>query len=189
MTEGNLSRRFDDDFVAIMVELKRKLVGITRAEEDSADAVQDTYVKLAAPHRRDKFLRHPNQLAFALVTAVNLVRDTWRHRTSLRMVEYREDVHARTWDGGLAGREAELSAIELLAALDEPEAVAVTLIDIEGLSVREAAQLVGSSKSAVHDRHTKALDKLKFVVTRRQPRALRRRCPCRAVESLRGDVG
>jgi RNA polymerase sigma factor (sigma-70 family) len=149
-----------------MFDLRRKLVDITQAEEDSADAVQDTYVKLAAPHRQRKFVQHPNQLAFALVTAVNLVRDVWRRRTALRMVEFKEDLHARSSDGGLHRREAELNAGELLAALDDAEATAVTLIDIEGLTVREVAQLVGSSKSAVHDRHMRALHKLKSLVTR-----------------------
>ncbi|HET9382658.1 MAG TPA: RNA polymerase sigma factor [Streptomyces sp.] len=164
-------QRFDEVFGALLPRLYRRSVQLTgRASHTAEDAVHDTYLKLAA--RPGPFLDHPEPYAYALRTLLSVIRDGLRrerrtvpvadagHRTAGGT-----DGRGGAWDGGLERHAAETEVRRLLATLTPRQAGAVTLVDLHGHTLDQAARILGVHRGTVARTRERALDHLRRRLT------------------------
>ncbi|MFE4668190.1 RNA polymerase sigma factor [Streptomyces sp. NPDC056716] len=151
---------FDTVFGPLLPRLYRRSRQLTRETSYSAeDAVHDAYVKLAA--RPASFLSHPDPYAYAFRALLSVIRDRWRRER--RMVPTAEvDAHVTTaWDGGVARRAAELDVLRLLTTLTPQQARSVILVDLDGHTLDQAADIMGVHRATVAGTRARALHSLR----------------------------
>jgi RNA polymerase sigma factor (sigma-70 family) len=150
--------QLDAVFCDLLARLYRRAV-LLAGEASAEDAVHEAYLKLAArPHR---LITHPQPYAYALATVVSVVRDEWRRgRRQLLATEIGEQAHTAV-DGGLAWREAVWEARCMLDGLPRKEAAAVLLVDLDGYTIDQAADVLGVHRGTVARARCRALDKLR----------------------------
>jgi len=151
--------RFDDMFCELLPRLYRRAATISGDRHAAEDALHDTYVKLAA--RPDALLSHPHPYAYAFTVLLNTMRDGWRH--SRRQV-LSADVDGGSWDGGFRILEGELETSRLMAALTRRQAAIILLVDVDGLTLDQAAELLGVHRGTVARARGRALRKLRAVL-------------------------
>ncbi|MEV6975916.1 sigma-70 family RNA polymerase sigma factor [Kitasatospora sp. NPDC093806] len=158
----------------------------------AGDVVHEAYLRIA--RRPDRFLGHPQPYAYAFTTMANIVRDEWRRdrRRVLRPEPGAAAERAGTADcagaaaaaGGVRGARAvrgggadpagggvdELQAhwevVRLLRCLTVKQARAVALVDLDGYSMEEAAELLGVHRSTLAVTRRRALVRLRAVLER-----------------------
>lgn len=148
-------------FCALLPRLYRRaalLVGRSSAE----DAVHEAYLKLSSRPRR--LLDHPEPYAYAFATMVSVIRDEWR-RDRRQVLMPLSDDQAGSWDGGIGRREAELKAVELLSGLPARQAAAVLLVDLDGYTIDQAADILGVHRGTVSRSRAHALAALRSSLT------------------------
>ncbi|HEY8200523.1 MAG TPA: RNA polymerase sigma factor [Actinomycetota bacterium] len=124
----------------------------TSSKEEAEDLVQETYLRALDAWRRH---RHPERVEAWLATiCLNVVRSDYRRRRR-RVQEVLMADPGRAASGtadpaaealGVLDREAVHRA---LAALPEDQRIAVTLVDICGLTAAEASRAMGSPRGTV----------------------------------------
>jgi RNA polymerase sigma-70 factor (ECF subfamily) len=149
---------FDGLFCDLLPRLYRRaalLAGQALAE----DMVHEAYLKLAARPRR--LLEHPEPYGYAFATVVSVVRDGWRRgRRQVLVADIEEDLRGAA-DGGLGWREGVWEARRLLAGLAPGEAAAVLLVDLDGYTIDQAAELLRVHRGTVSRARARAMDKLR----------------------------
>ncbi|WP_162788311.1 RNA polymerase sigma factor [Amycolatopsis albispora] len=150
---------FDRIFLEVLHRLYSRVSLLVGGRHLADDLVQEVYVRLKArASRRRRFVEHPNPYGYALATAMNLARGQWRsarRATALDRIEESSD------DGGLAAFESWEAVSHVLQSLTGKEAVVVLLVDLDGHSIDEAAQLLGVHKGTAQRNRTRALAKLR----------------------------
>ena len=154
-----------------------------RRPEDAEEIVQEVFLKLyraAAGYRSEAPFEHW-LLKIATRTCVDRLRDRHRRPESV-LADVTPDAGA--WlDAALTGaaleaQQAEAArtlAADLLATLPPKDRMVLVLLDLEGLSAREAAAATGSTRAAVKVRAFRARRALRRLAT-----AIGRRPPGRA---------
>lgn len=156
---------FDHVFCQLLNRLYKRAVLLTGARGPAEDAVHETYLKLASSPER--LCLHPEPYAYAFVTLMNVVRDTWRRERRQVPVA---DVPAaplgwgHDWDGGLDQRSAELEVIRLLGHLTASQAAVVILVDLDGYTIDQAAGILGIHRGTVSRSRHGALVKLRHIM-------------------------
>lgn len=153
--------RFDATFCELLPRLYRRAAMISGDRQAAEDALHDTYVKLAA--RPDQLIGHPQPYAYAFTVMLNILRDGWRR--DKRQVLYAE-VERGSWDGGIADLENELEAGRLLGSLTGRQAAIVLLVDVDGLTLDQTAEVLGVHRGTVARARGRALRKLRGELTR-----------------------
>ena len=174
----------DAAFAELYDLLAHRLYGyLVRRTGDRAlaeDLVQQTLLHM---HRaRGSFLRGAAVLPWALAIARRLVIDTFR-RERRQVPTTRDDEMLPSVVADAPTAHEILEAAELaeqlrgaLAALPEPQRVAFELLKQDGLSVSDAAALLGTTEGAVKLRAFRAYEALRTVVARNsETRAATRR--------------
>lgn len=136
---------------------------LTGSRLSAEDAVHEVYLKLAA--RPEKLLRHPEPYAYAFAALMSVVKDTWRRDRRHVLVE---DVAtsgapgaAVLWDGGVERRASELEVVRLLGQLSAKQAGAVILVDLDGYTIDQAAEILRVHRGTVARSRDRALRKLR----------------------------
>jgi len=146
-------------------QVARTALRLLGRREDAQDAAQEVFLKL---HRQLEQIDHSQNVAGWLYrVTVNVCRDMLRKRPSAAPIE----------EGRLAvvsTAEAEISREQLrrwiegaIAALPEKERAALTLRDLEGLSTRDVAQILGSTEATVRSQISAARLKIRKMLRRR----------------------
>ena len=149
---------FDAVFCGLLPRLYRRAALLT-GEDAAADVVHEAYLKLVA--RPGRLTAHPQPYAYAYATMVSVVRDGWRRgRRQMPVAEFGADLHVGV-DGGLGWREAVWEARRLLDGLPPGEAAAVLLVDLDGYTIDQAADMLGVHRGTVARARGRALDKLR----------------------------
>jgi len=170
---------YDDVFCALLPRLYRRTVALTGSTQTAEDALHDAYLKLA--NHPDRLVRHPEPYAYAFAAVVSTIRDGWRRR---RREVLSDDVAvmaspppranggnggrhgAVAWDGGVAVREAELETLRLLGSLTPNQAAVVLLVDVDGYTLDQVADILGRHRGTIARSRDRALKKLRTVLQR-----------------------
>ncbi|MFI5896257.1 RNA polymerase sigma factor [Actinoplanes sp. NPDC051513] len=153
--------RFDETFCELLPRLYRRAAMISGDRQAAEDALQDTYVKLAG--RPDRLIGHPQPYAYAFTVMLNILRDGWRRN---RRQVLSADVERGSWDGGIADLESSLEATQLLGTLTGRQAAIVLLVDVDGLTLDQTAEVLGVHRGTVARTRGRALRKLRGVLAR-----------------------
>lgn len=156
---------FDTVFCALLDRLYRRAAMLAGSRQSAEDAVHEVYVKLAV--RPQRFLDHPEPYAYAFATLVSVVRDTWRRerrQVPVAEVEPSAGAAGHAWDGGVERRAAELEAVRLLRQLSVRQAGVVILVDLDGYTLDQAAQILRVHRGTVARTRTRALRRLRGAV-------------------------
>jgi RNA polymerase sigma-70 factor (ECF subfamily) len=137
---GELFRRHRDRMWAVALRT-------TRDPELAADAVQDGFI--SAFRRADSFRGDSAVTTWLHRIIVNACLDRLRRqRPTSQLPEYeladRHDEHGST--------EARLDVEEALARLPEAQRAALVLVDMHGVSVAEAAEILGVAEGTIKSR-------------------------------------
>ncbi|MFE6747587.1 RNA polymerase sigma factor [Kitasatospora purpeofusca] len=171
-------------FTELLPRLRRAAVRMLGDPSGAGDVVHEVYLRIARNPAR--FLGHPRPYAYAFTAMANVVRDEWRRdRRRLLPCEALEDLGpvggpaaGGGWGGGCSGGYddpsgggvAELQAhwevVRLLRCLTVKQARAVVLVDLDGYSLEEAAELLGVHRSTLAVTRRRALDRLRSILER-----------------------
>lgn len=155
-------RQDEDDFTRYVLPelevLARAAFSITRNTADAEDLVQETL--LCAYRAIDRFDgAHPRAWLFTIMRNAESKRHRRRRPQLLRDADPAERIDATDPRGGVASPEdvvvgAEFDAVvaQCLASLPERHRQVVELIDIDGLSYAEAAEVIGVPVGTVMSR-------------------------------------
>ncbi|MEC4016789.1 RNA polymerase sigma factor [Streptomyces sp. H27-D2] len=157
---------FDEIFCGFLPRLYRRAVMLTGSKHAGEDAVHEAYLKLAV--RPQRFLAHPEPYAYAFTALLSVVRDA--HRRDRRQL-LTDDVEQATagWDGGIGWRDSELEAVRLLRRLSARQAGVVVLVDLDGYTIDQAAQIMQVHRGTAARHRARALDKLRDVLGETRP--------------------
>ncbi|MEU5987419.1 RNA polymerase sigma factor [Spirillospora sp. NPDC047418] len=158
---------FNELFIEIRPALYAHVMKLLGDRHETEEVVQDVYLKLASEKSRRNFAAHPNRMAYLLVTAKNIIRDSWRRRQRISAAlalsqERAEQVH----DGGLRECEDRMVVASLLRGLTAREAAAIRLVDIENHSLEEAGLLLRVHWGTVHRNRQRGLRRLRAALGR-----------------------
>lgn len=142
-------RDFRHDILPLKNIIFRTAMRIVLNREDAEDIVQDTLVKLW--QQREDLERVDNFEAFALTVARNLALDR-KEKMDNRHVSLCEDRHDRpenTNEERVVREETSRFVATVIDSLPEKQRTVVQLRDIEGLSYKDIAQVLGVTESDV----------------------------------------
>lgn len=162
---------FDRIYVDLLPRLYRRALVLTGNRQAAEDALQDAYIKLVSNPQR--LVNHPLPYGYAFAAVVSVLRDGWRRK---RFEARREDATSVDdhWDGGVAAWEAEHETVRLLACLTPKQAAVVLLVDIDGYTLDQAAEVLGKHRGTIARSRGRALDRLRSVLEKED---LRRSAP------------
>lgn len=164
------ARSFDTVFCELLDRLYRRAALMVGSRQSAEDVVHEVYLKLA-PHPQ-RLLTHPEPYAYAFAALVSVVRDTWRReRRQVLVAEVDDGV---LWDGADGGRDArhgdveqraaELEAVRLLRHLSLRQAGVVILVDLDGYTIDQAAEILHIHRGTVSRTRVRALRKLRSLL-------------------------
>jgi RNA polymerase sigma-70 factor, ECF subfamily len=163
---------FGEVYDAIAPKLRAYLVRRTRDTTSADDLLQQTLLQI---HRhRGTYLAGAAVLPWAFAIARRLSIDEFRHRrldalySAEGVAEFEEPAPCSPHDE-LAGREVARLVEEELSRIPQTQRAAFELLRVEGLSHEEAAQVLGTTISAVKLRAFRAYSALRTMLARREP--------------------
>ncbi|MFB7908842.1 RNA polymerase sigma factor [Kitasatospora sp. NPDC056076] len=166
------SADFNGLFTELLPRLQQAAAMLAGSPLAAGDVVHDAYLRIA--RRPERFLSHPQPYAYVFTTMTNILRDQWRRER--RRAALREDPepaeaagHGRAVafgpaPGGMAELQARWEVVRLLGFLTVKQARAVVLVDIDGYSVDEAAELLGLHRSTLAVTRRRAHGRLRAVL-------------------------
>ncbi|MGW3074154.1 RNA polymerase sigma factor [Kitasatospora sp. NPDC001132] len=176
MSSGQ-SAEFNRVFTDLLPRLQQAAASLAGGPIGAGDVVHDAYLRIA--RRPERFLGHPQPYAYAFTTMVNILRDQWRReRRRVPMPEVPEagDVGERdrgaadSWAGGMAESQARWEVLRLLGFLTVKQARAVVLVDLDGYSIDEAAELLGLHRSTLAVTRRRAHGRLRAILQQERDR-------------------
>ncbi|SOB80777.1 RNA polymerase sigma-70 factor, ECF subfamily [Streptomyces sp. 1331.2] len=168
---GGQSAEFNRVFTELLPRLQQAAASLTGNRLAAGDIVHDAYLRIA--RRPERFLGHPQPYAYAFTTMVNILRDQWRReRRRIPVPELPEAAAGLGRDrmvpdpraGGMAELQARWEVVRLLGFLTVKQARAVALVDLDGYSVDEAAELLGLHRSTLAVTRRRAHGRLRAVL-------------------------
>lgn len=166
-TTAQAGDEFDRLFCALLPRLYRR-ARLLAGEWDAEDVVHEAYLKLAA--RPQRFLTHPEPYAYAFTALVSVLRNGRRREQGCSLVTLATEETSARADSGINGREAELEVVRLLAKLSKRQAAAVLLVDLDGYTIDEAAEILGVHRGTVSRARSRALNLLYTALDRETAR-------------------
>ncbi|MER8098773.1 RNA polymerase sigma factor [Kitasatospora sp. NPDC094016] len=167
--------RQSDDFNRVFTEmlprLHRAAASLTGGLA-AGDVVHDAYLRIA--RRPERFLSHPQPYAYVFTTMANILRDQWR-RERRRVVlpdpseaaeRERGQPPVESPSGGMVELQARWEVLRLLGCLTAKQARVVVLVDLDGYTVDEAADLLGLHRSTLAVTRRRAHGRLRAVLAR-----------------------
>ncbi len=148
----------------------------TSDPEEAADALQDAF--LSAFRRADQFRGEAAVTTWLHRIVVNACLDRLRRRATRPAVPLPEDLGQTLADPGdqMSQRETQLIIAKALANLPPDQRAAIVLVDVEGQSVQEAAEILGCPTGTVKSRcsrgRARLAEELAFLRNRNEPDAV-----------------
>jgi RNA polymerase sigma-70 factor (ECF subfamily) len=143
----------------------RTALRLTGNRQDAQDAAQEVFLRL---HRSLPRIDDTRNLSGWLYrVTVNVCRDILRKRRNTNSLNDVQLITPSSTEADLGRREQLKLVEEALRTLPEKERAALTLRDIEGLSTREVADILGSSEATVRSQISAARLKIRKLLRRR----------------------
>ena len=146
-------------------QVARTALRLLGNRQDAQDAAQEVFLRL---HRNLRKIDDAGNLSGWLYrVTVNACRDILRKRKATDSLEdWRLSAPGST-EADLGREQQRQLVVEALGALPEKERAALTLRDLEGLSTREVAAILGSSEATVRSQISAARLKIRKILRRR----------------------
>ncbi len=140
------------EFKDTIFPLKDKLFRFARQfvvrEDEAADIVQDTFLKLWI--KKDSLHEVRNPETFAMTMVKNASIDRLRKRKTLRLDEIKKDpLDAFTPLDSLTNTEAYNQVLHLIQSLSQQQQMLINLRDVEGYTYTEIAEISGLSINTI----------------------------------------
>ena len=148
----------------------------TSDPEEAADALQDAF--LSAFRRADQFRGEAAVTTWLHRIVVNACLDRLRRRTSRPAVPLPDDLGQTLADPGdqMSRRDTQLVIAAALANLPPDQRAAIVLVDVEGRSIQETAELLGCPTGTVKSRcsrgRARLAEELAFLRNRKEPESV-----------------
>ena len=148
----------------------------TSDPEEAADALQDAF--LSAFRRADQFRGEAAVTTWLHRIVVNACLDRLRRRTSRPAVPLPDDLGQTLADPGdqMSRRDTQLAIAAALATLPPDQRAAIVLVDVEGRSIQETAELLGCPTGTVKSRcsrgRARLAEELAFLRNRKEPESV-----------------
>ena len=145
----------------------------TSDPEEAADALQDAF--LSAFRRADQFRGEAAVTTWLHRIVVNACLDRLRRRASRPAVPLPDDLGQTLADPGdqMSRRDTQLAIAAALATLPPDQRAAIVLVDVEGRSIQETAELLGCPTGTVKSRcsrgRARLAEELEFLRNRKEP--------------------
>lgn len=145
----------------------------TSDPEEAADALQDAF--LSAFRRADQFRGEAAVTTWLHRIVVNACLDRLRRRASRPAVPLPDDLGQTLADPGdqMSRRDTQLVIATALATLPPDQRAAIVLVDVEGRSIQETAELLGCPTGTVKSRcsrgRARLAEELAFLRNRKEP--------------------
>lgn len=144
-----------DAFGALFARHRDRLWAValrtTSSPEDAADALQDAMV--SAFRRAGSFRGEAAVTTWLHRIVVNACLDLHRRRRTKPTTTWIESLHEQPGDtDDMANRELQIEVERALAALPEDQRAAIVLVDVQGYSVEDAAQILQCPPGTVKSR-------------------------------------
>ncbi len=161
---GRVARLFDRQHQRIY-RLARRL---TRDPEEARDLLQETFLRAAA-HAARLPAEEPAAEAWLVRTTVNLCRDRGRRLAVRRRDRHKIEQPTRSADDPEAATVARASVEAALARLAPKRRAVVVLVELEELSTRRTAELLGMATATVRWHLSRARRELRAALAPRLP--------------------
>ena len=146
-------------------QVARTALRLLGNRQDAQDAAQEVFLRL---HRNLRKIDDAGNLSGWLYrVTVNACHDILRKRKATASLDEARFPVASSSEADLGREEQRKLIVDALAALPEKERAAITLRDLEGLSTREVAAILGSSEATVRSQISAARLKIRKIVGRR----------------------
>ncbi|MFD5461297.1 RNA polymerase sigma factor [Kitasatospora sp. NPDC127059] len=164
---------FNRVFTELLPRLQQAATMLAGSPLAAGDVVHDAYLRIARSPER--FLSHPQPYAYVFTTMTNILRDQWRReRRRVALPEVPESGEAAGCGrsaldppaDGMAELQARWEVVRLLGFLTVKQARVVVLVDLDGYSVDEAAELLGLHRSTLAVTRRRAHRRLRAVLER-----------------------
>ena len=157
-----------DAFESLLRSHERQVLGtalrLLGSLEDAQDAAQEVFLRL---HRHLRQMDDAGNLAGWLYrVTVNVCRDMLRKRRDTDPLDEARVGAQSSAETELGREEQRRLVMEALRGLPEKERAALTLRDLEGLSTREVAGILGSSEATVRSQVSAARLKIRKILRR-----------------------
>jgi RNA polymerase sigma-70 factor (ECF subfamily) len=149
------------------IRVARTALRLLGARQDAQDAAQEVFLRL---YQRISRIDSAGSLSGGLYrVTVNVSYDILRRRRSSGVVPLEEARLAveSSAEADLGREQQRRLVVEALRTLPEKERAALTLRDLEGLSTREVAAILGSSEATVRSQISTARLKIRKLLRRR----------------------
>lgn len=144
------------------VQVARTALRLLNSRQDAQDAAQEVFLRLHRHIRRIDDSR--NLPGWLYRVTVNVCRDILRKRKGVDSLDDAQLAVESTTEADL-GREQQRKLIQdALRSLPEKERAALTLRDVEGLSTKEVAGILGSSEATVRSQISAARLKIRKIL-------------------------
>ncbi len=155
-----LQNEFKEKFFPLKDKLFRFARQFVKRDDEAADIVQDTFLKLWI--KRDNLNEIRNPETFAMTMVKNASIDRLRKLKTLRMDELNKDpVYNHTPLDSLTQNEAYKQVIAAMISLSEQQQMLLKLRDIEGYEYDEIAEISGLSLNNIRVNISRARNLIK----------------------------
>ncbi len=146
-------------------QVARTALRLLGNRQDAQDAAQEVFLRL---HRNLRKMNDGGNLSGWLYrVTVNVCNDILRKRKATDSLDEARVALASSSEADLGRQEQRRLIVEALATLPGKERAALTLRDLEGLSTREVAAILGSSEATVRSQISSARLKIRKILRRR----------------------
>jgi RNA polymerase sigma-70 factor (ECF subfamily) len=143
-------------------QVARTALRLLGNRQDAQDAAQEVFLRL---HRNLRKIDDAGNLSGWLYrVTVNVCHDILRKRKATDSLDDARIPAASSIEADLGREEQHRLILEALAGLPEKERAALTLRDLEGLSTREVAEILGSSEATVRSQISAARLKIRKIL-------------------------
>ncbi|MDA3905129.1 MAG: RNA polymerase sigma factor [Bacteroidales bacterium] len=155
-----LQNEFKEMFFPLKDKLFRFAIQFVKREDEAADIVQDTFLKLWVKRKSIKDIRNPETFAMTMVKNASI--DKLRKLKTLRIDEiYKDPEYNHTPLDSLTQSETYAQVIEAMKLLSEQQQMLLKLRDIEGYEYNEISEITGFSINNIRVNISRARNSIK----------------------------
>jgi RNA polymerase sigma-70 factor (ECF subfamily) len=162
-----LLKEFKDTFFPLKDKLFRFARQFVMREDEAADIVQDTFLKLWL--KKDSLHEVRNPETFAMTMVKNASIDRLRKRKTLRLDEIKKDpAEASTPLDSLTNSEAYDQVLDFIQSLSEQQRMLINLRDVEGYDYAEIAEISGLSINTIRVNISRARQSIRNKILKQE---------------------
>lgn len=166
-----LLNEFKEKFFPLKDKLYRFAIHYVKHDEEAADIVQDTFLKLWIKRKSLKDLRNPETYAMTMIKNASI--DKLRKRKPMRLDELNNDPENKhTPLDSLTQSESYNRILEIVKTLSPQQQMLINLRDIEGYEYEEIAEVSGLTINTIRVNISRARNTIKERILKQEQNEL-----------------